>query len=283
MREISTCVVCGFLVGFLNAVLGGERGIGRVGWDGIAVVGNSGGVSVSVAEIGEKASGFNRRHISPFPRDLVLGRYFPESYRSPTPLSPEPAPAQKGQARPLIVNAVAPLSMTADRVSSLPIFLFPPSSSCFCSWAGISPNSFHPRSFFITLTPSLSSLTYPFGTPSPRLSRIATHTRTGSCLPKTTSACPLAAVATRIANSKAANLLLMARLLLLVVVLLLLCQARRLPRRICILRFILRMVTTVSFLRGGLAGLGKNGFFGGFLFFADWVICVGFGFVCREV
>lgn len=37
-------------------------------------------------------------------------------------------------------------------------------------------------------------------------------------------------------------------------------------------------------LEGGfLAGVGENGFFGGFLFFADWVICVGFGFVCREV
>lgn len=43
------------------------------------------------------------------------------------------------------------------------------------------------------------------------------------------------------------------------------------------------MVTTVSFLRGVLAGKMEGGFFFGFFFFADWVVFVGFGFVSREV
>lgn len=140
----------------------------------LLAVGNSGGVGVDIGEMRNR----RRRKLEtastggiflPSREDLVLGRYFPESTTGPPPpCLPNPPQPKKGQARPLIVNAVAPLSLTADRVSSLPIFLFSP-SSCF---AGISPNSFIQEVFSSRPRP-LSLAPTPSG--HPRLASRASH------------------------------------------------------------------------------------------------------------
>lgn len=131
--------------GFLKRGFGRRVGLGEEDGMVLLAVGNSGGVGVDIGEMRNR----RRRKLEtastggiflPSREDLVLGRYFPESTTGPPPpCLPNPPQPKKGQARPLIVNAVAPLSLTADRVSSFPIFLFLP-SSCF---AGIISSNLH--------------------------------------------------------------------------------------------------------------------------------------------
>lgn len=105
-------------------------------------------------------------------------RYFPESYRSPTPLSPEPAPAQK---RPSASSNCQ--RCCTPFLDCRPRFLFSHFPfSFFFLFCGNCSKFISSKKFFhhITLTPSLTVSPIPSDTPASRLglSRGSQHTHT---------------------------------------------------------------------------------------------------------